>query len=368
MDRVRASRPLPALGIEAPDPRTLVLSLNRPDARILERLASPGVGEPWKRRGGAWSGAVGLGPYRVATEEPGRALTLVRAGASAPAAYDTVLARFVLGAPRMRTLLRRGSPDLAWPLPPALTGQALPAGYAYGTLAASPPRRLLLVFRADVPPTTRLPARHALAHALNRETLLESLGERAGARDEWLEGAGPFDFPSLDASEVRAWLDRGHLGVSFHVVLAFDADGAGAEVARALQGQWASLGIYAELRSLRGADALAEPLRAAAAQAQLVEVQAPLPGADAELATLVMPLRGAAVGGVRTGWRTREFDPWLAATGAAGPIDAAAAQARLAEERVALPLARLPWRWVERSGGGLRVHFAPAEGPDLARR
>jgi ABC-type transport system substrate-binding protein len=368
VERVRAGRPLPAIGIEASDPRTLVLHLVRPDPRILERLASPGVGEAWKRRSGSWRDAVGLGPYRVRSEDPGRALTLVRAtGEDAERARaDTVLVRFVTGTPRVRTLLRHGSADFVWPLPPSLAEEPLPAGYVQRTLEALPPRRLLLVLRADVPPTTKLPARHALAHALNRGALLEALGVRSGGAEEWLAGAGAFEFPSLDASEVRSWLARGKLGVSFHVTLAYDADGAGADLARALQGQWAALGLYAELRALRGGDAEAEPLRAAAAQAQLVETQAPLPGAAAELATLVMPLRGPAIGNVRTGWRTREFDRSIA-PGATEALDAGAAQSRLADELVALPLAKLPWTWIERSGPAASISFDPATGPVLAR-
>ena len=93
-------------------------------------------------------------------------------------------------------------------------------------------------------------------------------------------------------------------------------------------------------------------------------------------------------------WRTREFDPWIAArpaprppvrrgahgaagsgaaasavaetpvpAGATAPGDLAARlQQRLAEEMVALPLARLPWRWIER-GGPLPVGFHPHYGP-----
>ena len=371
MDRVRAGRPLPALGIASPDPRTLVLTLARPEPGLLERLASPGVGAPWRSRApGAWTTAVGLGPYRLAAEEPGRMLTFVRADTACAlrAAADTVFARFVVGAPRVRTLLRRGTPDLVWPLPPSLLDEPLAAGYAADAREADPPRRLLLVLRADVPPTTQLPARHALVHALNREALLEAVGRRSEGAREWLAGAGPYEDPAFDASQVRDWLARGRLGSSFHVVLAYDADGAGAEVARALQGGWASLGLYAELRPLRGADAAAEPLRAAAAQAQLVEAQAPMPGAAAELATLVMPLRGPAVGSLRTGWRTREFDPWITAGAPApGPLDAAGAQARLAEERVALPLLGLPWHWVGRAGTAPVVRFTAATGPEFSR-
>ena len=82
-------------------------------------------------------------------------------------------------------------------------------------------------------------------------------------------------------------------------------------------------------------------------------------------------------------WRTREFDQWLAlriaprpaprprAHGVAEPVAEppeallpapAQAQQILAQDMVVLPLARLPWRWVER-GGPLQVGFHPHYGP-----
>jgi peptide/nickel transport system substrate-binding protein len=368
VDRVRAGRPLPPLGIETPDPRTLVLRLSAPDSLLPEKLALPGVATPWKRRGGVgWTAAVGLGPYRVTGASAARGLELVRA-APAPGQRtlaDTLRVRFVLGAPRVRTLLRHGDADLVWPVPPAFLEQAPPAGYGLREAEAQPMRRLLLVLRADVPPTTKLPARHVLANATNRADLLEALGARGRDITGWLPGAGHFDFARFDAAEARTWLERGKLGASFHVVLAYDADLAGADVARELQGSWARLGIYAEMRALRGEAAAAEPLRATAAQAQLVEAQALLPGAAAELACLVMPLRGPAVGSFRTGWRTREFDPWLLPGRSAPPIDAAAAQARLAEERIVIPVAELPWLWVGRNGPS-RVRLDPRFGPSFS--
>src|SRR5258708_24318327 len=36
---------------------------------LLEKLALPGVSTPWKRRDGSWADAVGVGPYRVRSEE-----------------------------------------------------------------------------------------------------------------------------------------------------------------------------------------------------------------------------------------------------------------------------------------------------------
>ena len=81
------------------------------------------------------------------------------------------------------------------------------------------------------------------------------------------------------------------------------------------------------------------------------------------LATLVMPVRGPAVGPLRSGWRTRDLDPWLYAGRRATPWDPGWAERRLEEERIALPLARLPWVWLERAAGPIApVH--PRFGPE----
>ena len=367
VDRVRPGRDLPALGIEAPDPRTLVLKLSAPDTLLPQKLALPGVGTPWKNRKGSWKEAVGLGPFRVEAAEPGRSLVLVRvpSAALARASADTVKVRFVIGAPRLRDLLRRGVVDVAWPVPPGFMDQPPPKDYRFASAAAEPARRLLLVFRADVRPTAKTAARQALSHATNRAAVLEALGARGGEARSWIPGAGRFDFPRLDAAQSQAWLARGKLGASVHVLLAYDLDLAGAEVARALQGEWARQGFYADLRGQRGAAASSEPLRAAAAPAQLVESQALVPGLVGELVGLVMPARGPAVGAFRTGWRTREFDPWLLPGRPAGLLDPVVVQSRLAGERNVLPLAELPWIWIEREGQRV-VRLSPRFGPEFA--
>lgn len=217
--------------------------------------------------------------------------------------------------------------------------------------------------REDTPPTSRLAARRALAHGLNRPDLLRALGLDPTAAVRWLDGAPPFTFPSLDAREVQAWLERGRLGRSFHVVMAYDADGAGAEIARRVQGEWARLGLYVELMPLRGRALAAELLGGWRSHLALVEVT-PLGRGDDGLATVVHPLRGPAVGAFRTAWRTREFDAWLAPRRERPPFDPAAAQRRMEDELVVLPLARLDWRMVAREDAP-RPALDPALGPDF---
>jgi ABC-type transport system substrate-binding protein len=367
---VRAGRPLPPLGVETPDARTLVLRLARPDRRLLEKLAVPGVSTPWKSRSGSWRDAVGVGPYRVVAENPERSLTLVAAGPIAGVApmADTLHVHFLLGAARAAAVMRVAHADLIWPLAPGTLSQPLASGWSLERPAAEPGRRLLLVLRADVPPFTRLETRQTLASALNREELVDVLGAGCEPIRRWLPGAhADYEWPRLESPDDRRVRLAASTGPSqrpesYHFVLAYDADLSGAEIARALQGQWARAGHYAELRPLRGPAETAQALAAAAAQAQLVESQALLPGAENELALLVMPLRGPAVGSFRTGWRTREFDRWVAAAEPAAGFDPDFAQARLAQDRVVLPLASIPWRMAFRTGGA-RPSVHPAYGP-----
>jgi len=368
VDAVRSGRPLPALGIETPDDSTLVLELARPDSLLLRKLALPGLCTAWLGPAPAagWKGAVGLGPYRVVEAERDQRLVLARAAARARRGDserpDTVSVRFAAGAARLRAALRAGRVDVLWPVPGTLLVEALPEPYRRAAAPASPRRRLLLVMRADVPPTSRPAARRALAHGLHRAEITRLLGSGAREPVAWWPGAMPFEFPKLDAHDVAAWLERGRLGRSFHAVMVFDGDGPGAAVGRSLQGEWAGLNLSVDLSPLRGEALAVESLSGWRAHLVLAEWQPLIADPAAELAMLVLPLRGPAVGPIRTGWRTREFDPWIRPGQAAAPLDLDEVERRLAEQLIALPLADLDWTWVERSGAPkvtIHLHFGP---------
>ncbi len=363
IERVRVGRPLPPLGIETPDETTLVLRLRRPDSALPARLALPGVSAPWSARpADGWRGSSGLGRYRVIAGEPGRSLTLLRREPGE--GPDTIVVRFQPLAARVLTFLRGSGADLVWPLPAGMDPARLPAGYRLEARAAVPPRHLLLVMRPDLPPTSRIAARRALAHGVNRDRVLESLGTLASRPREWPGGAGAFDFPAFDQAQVREWMARGGLGNAFHVTMVWDADGAGARVAGVLQGGWSAVGIYAEARPLRGSRLQRERLGGLSHLA-LVEERSWTGDLAGTLAQLVMPLRGPAVGPFRTGWRTREFDGWTDPAPGRGRPDESVVGTRLAGELVAVPLAELPWTWLVRTEGAA-LPFHPGYGPACA--
>ena len=345
VDRVRPGRPLPPLGIATPDDRRLVLRLSRPDPQLTLKLALPGIATPWAgEAAGEWRH--GLGDYRVESASPARMVLVRRAGVDGP---DTLQLRFAPRAAQARVALRAGICDLIWPVPPGLLDQPVPAGFRLQTRDAEPPRRLLLVMRADLAPTAKAAARHALAHGLSRSDIAVALGPRLRENAGWLPGAGPYDLPRRDAAEVSGWLERGRLGRSVHAVMAYARDGLGAEVARVMQTEWARLGLDVELRPLDRRDLSREGLRRGGAQLLLIEDQPLTDDLAGHLASVITPARGPAVGAWRSGWMDRDLEAAVA-PGAGEAPDPEGIQQRVAEEDVVLPLGRLPWLWIERGG------------------
>ncbi len=386
VDAIRLGKPLPAtIGIEAPDATTLQLRLATADPLLLRKLAGPGTTTAWKSLAAPdWGQAIGLGPYRVVTADSTRRLQLVRAPlasgraaadgrasagldangsiTSVAAVPDTLSLRFVPGAPRVRMLLRGGRVDLVWPLPPGMGGESVPAGYRPMTRDARPARWMVLVMRADVPPTTRPAARHALGSGINRADVMGALGSQAAEIGAWLPGAPAFDFPRLDPEAIERWREAAKLGRAFHVVMAYDPNGPAADIARSLQGEWSTHAIYVEMRPVTGRAREHEFLAGSASQLVVADEQDLIEDASGRLALVVMPFRGPAVGAVRTGWRTREFDPWILPGGHRLPWDPGGAQERVEQESIVLPLSRLRWSWIERTSGP-EPTFHPRFGP-----
>jgi ABC-type transport system substrate-binding protein len=382
MERFRAGRALPDLGFEAPDDQTLVIRLARRDRDFLARLAVPGITWVWNTTGGSdWTKAPGLGPYRVLDVEPGRRLRMVRASnperanrqnrgsvdhewvartltGSSGTLADTLVVRFAATSARARGLLREGSADWVWPLPPAMVNEATPASYRMRTETANPRRTLELVLRLDVPPTTRREARRALSHGISRGEVLRLLGLGTDRRLAWVIGGGPASFPAFDRQQALDWMERGKFTRSFRVTMAYRNDGPGIAVARSMQEEWASGSIYVEPRPLAAARFEEEALTGQS-QLLLIEHQPLLGQTEGELAQLVMPAYGPPVGAFRTGWRTRDFDRVLTSETS---VATDALERRLAEEMVVLPLARLDWAWVERASGP-RMTAHPRFGP-----
>jgi ABC-type transport system substrate-binding protein len=369
---IRPGRPLPTLGIETPDSATLILRLARPDRLLLRALALPGVSAPLRAGGEtpSWESVRGVGPYAVVEEQPGRLLVLARRESSSLPVIvgpDTLRIRFASG-PRTRALMRTGKSDVVWPLPlgdPA-RGDTL-ARYRRVSRAADqarPARTLVLVLRADVPPTAGLPARRALAHAMNPEDLKRTLAEDMEPFRAWWPKIRPYAAPSLDLARSTDWMRRGRLGRSFHTTLVFDPDEIHESAARRLQSQWVRADLSVDLRPLRGRRLAAERLEGRA-QVLFMISTTPLDDPAADLAILTPLERNAPVGRYRSGWSSPEFRPWIRGEREPSARDLDLAQQSIEDATVVLPLGLLGWSWMERVGGR-EAPFHPHFGLDFA--
>lgn len=359
----RSSKTRPALGVETPDPRTVILKLERPDSLLPRVLALPGVSAPWRSRvAGDWTGAVGIGPYRLVGEGAGARLVLARAAAGG--GPDSVNVRFVIGGGRLRALLRARDADLMWPVPPELCDASAPAGYRLERSDARPARHLLLVMRADLSPTRKEEVRRALAHGVHAAEIMTTLSRAAVASDELVSGAGRFPLPRYDVTEVASWIEKSGLGPSFHVTLLYDADRTGAAVAPTLQGDWSRTNIDVELEGLRGAD-FAHASLAGNEQLLLTEWQPLEPGAPFAALALTGGARGGTCGAFRTGWWPPEAAALRASAASGRAAGPAALESALERDLVALPLAGLPWIRLVREGGPA-APFHPHFGPDFS--
>ena len=361
--RARAGRPKPALGIDTPDARTLVLHLDHPDSLLPLALSLPGISTPWRnRQAGEWSTAVGIGPYRITSSDHGARLVMARIGrGSGP---DSVRVRFVIGIARLRAMLRAARTDVLWPVPPELLDQPVPPGYRLERSEAAPRRRLLLVMRADTPPTSHQEARRALAHGINRAEVLAALGSSGSVPAELVPGMGALEAPRYDATEVAAWMAKGDLGRSFQVTMLYDADRSGATVARAMQGTWSRQNLYVELEGLRGTEFSHQALEGRA-QLVLTEWQPLERGVSPVALALVQTPQLGPCAPFRSGWRPSDAAALRASAAAARPTSGAALQAALERDLVVLPLADLPWVRLVREGGP-PAPFHPHFGPDFA--
>lgn len=345
--------------LRTPDDSTLVIELSRPDSLLLHALALPGVCAPWAPGGGDWAHARGLGPYRVLSVDgppaSPRGLVLLRQGAAD--GPDTIRVRFQPAPMRVLALLRSGAPDLVWPAPAALWRALLPAGYTRGSAWARPARRLLLVMRHDLPPTSRAVARQALALGIRPGGVADALGTLGRPTGDWVAAAADRAPAASDPDGARALIASQGLERSFRVVMTYDPSDEGALVARVLQGQWSTLGIDVELEPVRGAPAGGcWPGRDA--HLALVAGAALEPDPGSELMRIAAPPAGPQVGEIATGWRIQ--------TSGLDQADPVRLQRRVDAEQVAVPLADLPWWWIERTGAHV-TWFHPRFGPECAR-
>ena len=128
--------------IAAPDPATVVFTLDQPSALFLPNMARPDYGqsailhrESWDEHG-AWRQPIGTGPFRLGEWKPGQSTELLRFaeyaalpgprdgnGGGKHALVERVLIRVVPDANAAMAGLQSGALDIAWPLSPEVAAQ-----------------------------------------------------------------------------------------------------------------------------------------------------------------------------------------------------------------------------------------------------
>jgi ABC-type transport system substrate-binding protein len=227
------ARGAPALGVEAPDARTLVLRLAWRDPALLEKLAQPRYAIPVPAAADSVAGAAygarpeTNGPYALAAgtrnnvvfvrnpgfaagHAPARDATPAeRAAHAAEAGWpDTIVVATNLPARRALLGLESGRVDILSPLPPEYRERLVRAPkLAFVSGALSPPLVWHLALNAELAPLARRDARRAMARGINRLRLSEELGPSVEPwRSFTSEETGTNSAPGYDPEDAKLWL------------------------------------------------------------------------------------------------------------------------------------------------------------------
>lgn len=270
----RGERPPAALAVSAPDPRTVVIRLERPAPYFIQLLAnSQGVPVPRhaiEAHGADWTRPgimVSNGPYRLVERVPQSHLRLARNPyffAAAEVQIDAVNWRTVqdLGAAfrefragELDTVLMAPPDELDWirdNMPEALHSGPIQAVYH-------------LVFNLDRAPYDDPRVRRALALAVDSETIADQV-LRGGVRPATsLVTPGTGDYPGLSGAadprplaerqaEARRLLAAAGFGPERPLVvpLLFDTQEENRKIMVAVAAMWQAVGVVARLENVEG--------------------------------------------------------------------------------------------------------------------
>lgn len=251
--------------IDTPNPLTVVITLNFPDAEVLSDWAQPAasVVEPSQvtAHGGVAANTVntwmadhvtgGAGPFLLSSYQPG-----VRAVLTAnphffqqPKAHEIIL-NFITNSATLGVDARDGSADLTFGLPDA-TAHSLAKVAGLRVISDPTPESEQLGFNNAVAPTNNLDLREALTYAVPYTEILKKVVFGYGKLfyGEYLPDMSAFNAElqkprSYDLAKARHLLASSGLHLPIHFpVLVESGDQAAAEVVTILQSEWAKLGV-----------------------------------------------------------------------------------------------------------------------------
>ncbi len=217
-------------GIETPDPLTVVLQLQHPDAQLLFRLGeSPAVILHPASAAQAASAPVGTGPYRLAGPwRRGQPIDLVRAPSWHPPAQvrmDSARLVFITDLDQKPEVLARGEIDLYFHYA-VNTLRTLLADDRYQVLFGNSSGKGLLALNHRRAPLGDVRVRRAIAHAIDREAFIrEVLDGRGSAIGSHFSPVDPgyvnlaHQYP-YDPERARALLREAGVAPGLHLGLA----------------------------------------------------------------------------------------------------------------------------------------------------
>ena len=249
--------------IDAPDPQTIIIHMNQPDAALLWNLSDGALGiVPYGSGRDFQQYPIGTGPFRFVSQELDKEVVLERNPLSWQTVPKIAKLRFEVVPDEMtRALaLRKGSadiasnalsPDMIWSM---RNDKSLSVAESPGTVVQ------YLTFNLRDPYLRDTRVRQAIAYAVNRPliiaTLLRGMARPADSLlppNHWAYtgDVAHYDYNPQRAKQLLddAGYKPGSDGIRFHLTMKTSNDGGARELAMTLQQQLRTVGIALDVRS-----------------------------------------------------------------------------------------------------------------------
>jgi len=249
--------------IDAPDPQTIIIHMNQPDAALLWNLSDGALGiVPYGSGRDFQQYPIGTGPFRFVSQELDKEVVLERNPLSWQTVPKIAKLRFEVVPDEMtRALaLRKGSadvasnalsPDMIWSM---RNDKSLSVAESPGTIVQ------YLTFNLRDPYLRDTRVRQAIAYAVNRPmiiaTLLRGMARPADSLlppNHWAYtgDVAHYDYNPQRAKQLLddAGYKPGSDGIRFHLTMKTSNDGGARELAMTLQQQLRAVGIAIDVRS-----------------------------------------------------------------------------------------------------------------------
>lgn len=249
--------------VDAPNPLTVVIHLNKPDPALLWNLTSSGMGiVPYGSGRDFWQHPIGTGPYRFVSQSMDQDVIVERSpNYWGPAPHIQKIRFAVVPDATTRALeLEKGAADVGVnDLSPDMD-EALRKRNNLAVETGPGSEIEYLVFNLRAPYVKDVRVRRAIALAINRRLIIQTVmrGQARPANSllppqhwAWTNDVQKYPYNPSEANALlnQAGYKRGPNGVRFHIGLKTSTDETTRLLAVVLQQQLARVGIALDLRS-----------------------------------------------------------------------------------------------------------------------